>query len=694
MNKYLLSQIPIVRLVIPLAFGIIFAKYLELEASTNTFLFVFLSFLIFSFFVIKLYKHKFRFRFRWISGFAISGFAFCFGAWLNLSSNEFHQVQHFKNSKSEYLHVKIIGQPQLKVKGILFQAEVLNSIKQNSVSPISGKLLVYLSDTSRIPELYYGEELIIPAKYSLISKPLNPYQFDYKTYMANKQIFHQAYVNGWECKLLNRNSGNSLIYQSMKLRDFCILIYKKYLLSPESVSLASTLVLGYRSDLSEEVVQAYQNTGTTHVLSVSGLHVGIIFVMLNFLLSFLDKIKYGKILKTIILIFAVWFYAIISGLSPAVNRAAVMLSFIILGLATKRSANVFNNISISALFLLIYDSNYLFDVGFQLSYIALSGIIYFQPKLQKLYTPTHFIVRSVWVLITVSIAAQIVTFPLSVYYFHQFPNYFLLSNLIVIPLATLVLYAGVFILFLNPFPIIATKMGFVLHYIIEFMNTSLAFIGNLPGSVDRALWFSTSQFFLLCISIILLISFMETRKNKYLLRILFSLLLIFGLGVYDKISNSIQKKIIFNSTDKGMLITYLDGEKSCLIANNDISQKELNFSTANIFNKYGIDYPEILTKDTITNYLIKSSNYLQINNLSIFCLNKNEEMGIPKNIKIIYIEKMNIKKLQKKLIGTGDKIFILDKRYSLEEEKLIKEIITQNNSKVHSLNTGFYTIAL
>lgn len=694
MNRYLLSQIPILRLVLPLSAGILFAKPFGSPTQLQIWTGITILFFCLAFFQFILYKRKYRFRYRWVSGAIVFCFIFSIGAILQIWTDERFKPSYFQKISSDYLHVKIIGQPQLKKNGILFQVNVLNAVRNDSLLPVSGNLLVYLGDTSQVGSLYYGDELLIKSNLAEISPALNPYQFNYKNYMANKQIFHQSYIRKWEMKKLGKNSGNPIIYESMRLRDYCILLYKKYLLNDESVSLASTLVLGYRADLSDDIVQAYQDTGTTHILSVSGLHVGIIFIMLNYLLSFMIKIKYGYILRAALLIIAVWFYAIISGLSPAVNRAAVMLSFIILGLATRRSSNIFNTIAISALLLLLYDPNYLFDVGFQLSYIALSGIIYFQPKFQELYTPSNWFARQTWILITVSVAAQLVTFPLSIYYFHQFPIYFLVSNLVVIPLATMVLYGGVFVLFANPFIWIAEKIGFLLHYIIIFMNYLLATIGNLPGAVSRAIWFSTPQFYLLSFSIILLILFIETRKNKYILQIMACLVVIVGIGVFNSIRNSITQKAVFHSSDKGLIVSVINGNQGVVISKTTIDKKEINFLTANLFNHYGISKPDFIENDTSFNNLFIAENYLQLNNTFIFCLQKNKENIPIAGCDYIFLEKMKIANALELIKKCKSKTLIVDKRYDIEEEKMIEEMLKIKNLKVHFLSKGAFTIEL
>ena len=200
--------------------------------------------------------------------------------------------------------------------------------------------------------------------------------------------------------------------------------------NPEAIAVASTLILGYKADLSNDVLQAYSKTGTIHVLSVSGAHVAILLILLSFGFSFLDRFKYGRLIKAILIILIIWYYSLLTGFSPAVCRAAVMISMVIIGKTYSRHISILNILAISAFFLLLYDPLFITDVGFQLSYLTVLGLIVLQPIVYKWVHLENKWADKLWALCSVSIAAQVITFPLSIYYFHQFPVYFLISNFV------------------------------------------------------------------------------------------------------------------------------------------------------------------------------------------------------------------------------------------------------------------------
>ena len=242
-----------------------------------------------------------------------------------------------------------------------------------------------------------------------------------------------------------------------------------------------------KDELDFEVKQAYAAAGAMHVLAVSGLHVGIIFLILNTLLAILDTSKKGRIVKAIILLISLWSYAMITGLSPSVLRAATMFSFVIMGTVLNRSSSIYNTLAASAFFILIINPNLLFEVGFQLSYVAVLGIVYLQPLIYKRIYTRWWLLDKVWAITAVSIAAQIATLPLTLFYFNQFPVYFMLSNLLVIPSAAVILILGILLFIASPIPFISESIGWVLNKFIEGLNFGIKEIEVLPNSLIEGL---------------------------------------------------------------------------------------------------------------------------------------------------------------------------------------------------------------
>jgi competence protein ComEC len=282
-------------------------------------------------------------------------------------------------------------------------------------------------------------------------------------------------------------------------------------LEGEELAVASALVLGHRADLDRELMSAYAGAGATHVLAVSGLHVGIVYVILNMLLKFLDKKRYGKIVKTVLLVVALFGYAGLTGLSASVFRAATMFAFVAVGKAIDRNTNIFNTLAASAFVLIAFDPMIIMQVGFQLSYLAVIGIVVIHPILFNLVTVNNRIGDWAWSITCVSIAAQVATFPLGLLYFHQFPNLFLLSNLLVIPAATGILYLG-FLLFTFSFwnPTLLF-FGKLLNWLISSLNTVVVYIEEIPYSVLTGIDISTIETLIIYAAIVSWLMFLLHR---------------------------------------------------------------------------------------------------------------------------------------------------------------------------------------
>lgn len=366
---------------------------------------------------------------------------------------------------------------------------------------LRGRILAYLRTAQEAKSPEYGDVLLLAAAPVPVPAPQNPHAFDYRRYLYYQHIRYRISVKEKEWMYLEEKEGYALQKLAYTISDNMQAVYRRYLPDTAAQNLLTALVLGVRTDLDAETVSAFAATGTTHVLSVSGLHVGIIYVVIEFLLSRLFFRKSGKMLKALICIVLIAFYALLTGLSPCILRAALMIAFVCIGKAVLKPLNTYNLIACSAFLLLVYDPFLLMDVGFQLSYLALTGILFLQAKISAwVYTDT-LLLRWIWELNATSIAAQFATLPLTVYYFHQFPNTFLLANLLVIPLSTLLLYGGLLVLAFAKIPSIAVGIGWVLCQIIAFMKVSLSLLQELPGAVYSDIYLDGIGLFCLIVSL-------------------------------------------------------------------------------------------------------------------------------------------------------------------------------------------------
>jgi competence protein ComEC len=370
-------------------------------------------------------------------------------------------------------------------------------------------------DSEKEYELSYGDVLLIKGGPQEVAPPSNPNQFDYRNYLANKGIYHRHYLQPLQYQKIESAPPNRLLAFSIYLRRQLDRVLRERVGERREYAISSALILGVKDELDNAIRSAYANTGTMHVLAVSGLHVGLMYLVLMWLLNRVDRAKRQRVLGALLVLAFLWLYAFVTGLSPSVLRAVVMFSLVTVALAIKRQTNIYNTVAIAAAVLLLLNPYNLKEVGFQLSFLAVLGIVYLQPKLYRLLEINNRLLDTIWALFTVAIAAQVATLPLGLYYFHQFPVYFWFANIVVVPAATLVLYTGIAALAFSWVPLLSGAL-FKLHYaLIWAMNEFNLWVQQLPYTIINGIDISLLQTWLLYTLLLLLILFMALRKLHY-----------------------------------------------------------------------------------------------------------------------------------------------------------------------------------
>lgn len=580
-------------------------------------------FVSFAFVALNFNYNRFKlYKLRWLGGSLIAIIIFLLG-WLSVTRYyELNNNNHFSKAPAQYLVVKINSEPNVKNGLSRFTADVLENINNGRKSPCSGSLLITIKDTSA-KNLYYGDELLVPAKYNAIDPPLVPAAFNFKQYLANQNIFYQAFLLPKQYAVINKNSGNPLIAYSLRLRQHLVQKLKRNMRDTDAIAVASTLILGYKADLSNDVLRAYSKTGTIHVLSVSGAHVAILYLLLAFILRFLNRYKHGKLLKATIVIAVIWYYSLLSGFSPAVCRAAVMISMVIIGKTFSRYINTLNVLAVSAFALLLYDPFFITDVGFQLSYLAVFGLIVFQPIVYNLFRFKNKWVDKLWALCSVSLAAQLITFPLSAYYFHQFPVYFLISNLFIIIPTTIIMYSGILFLLLPQIPVISESIAYILEKSIILMNKTLAVIEHVPYASINKIWLTTSEYLLLFTIIIGLFYFLYNKKSWLLVACMVCILLLSLSISIKRIRLSRTNSIAWLNLKKHNGIIFKNGSDVIVFTDVKPDDKIYQYFIQPYLDSCQVTNIRLLNlnQDTKTSWLIKKNDLIQFLDKKIFIYN-------------------------------------------------------------------------
>lgn len=503
-----------------------------------------------------------------------------------------------------------------------FTAIVEDNLKNRNAISTSGNLLVVIKD-KLARNLYYGDELLIPANYQSVDPPYNPAEFNFKQYLANQNIHYQMFLSQHQYYVVSKNKGSGLISYSLKLRQRLVEKFKRHIHNPEAVAVASTLILGYKADLSNDVLQAYSKTGTIHVLSVSGAHVAILFLVLDFMLGFLNRFRYGKTIKTVLVILIIWYYSLLTGFPPAVCRSAVMISMIIIGKTYSRY-NTLNILALSAFCLLLYNPYFILDVGFQLSYLAVAGLVIFQPIVYKWININNKWLDKIWAACSISIAAQLITFPLSAFYFHQFPVYFLISNLFIIVPSELIMIVGLTYLVMPDITFVSSIFGWILEQLILLMDRVLATIEHFPYSSINKIWITPIEYLLLYIIIIAVFYFLYDRKI-WPLRLSLICMLLFALSIsYKRWNNSRSNQIAFLSLRKHTGIAFKKGNDAVILTDLQDTDKTYRYSVKAYLDSCQVENIHLLSpdKNIRLTFFLKENNYLQFRDKRLLILNK------------------------------------------------------------------------
>jgi competence protein ComEC len=295
----------------------------------------------------------------------------------------------------------------------------------------------------------------------------------------------------------------------------------------ETLGIAEALLIGYKNDLDKDLVQAYSNTGVVHIIAISGLHLGLIYMVLLWLFDRIPFIKRFKIFKSISIISCLWIFSLLTGASASVLRSAVMFTCIIIGKTIKRQSSIYNSLAASAFILLCYNPYFLWDVGFQLSYLAIIGIISLQKPIHQLLYFETYLIKKIWEMSSITIAAQIITFPICLYYFHQFPNVFLISNLIAVPLSTVILFSEIILICFSWIPFLGIYLGKFVEVSIWLMNDLIICFNKIPFAICKNIYanlFSTYVLYALVICILcwLILENKKFIKYAFLFSILFT----------------------------------------------------------------------------------------------------------------------------------------------------------------------------
>ena len=612
----LTQKIPTLRITIALSIGILIGKL----SNFNPILFITLGTLLI---VILIFLNRnYNYRFEKLFGWFVLFIFLIFGI----------LIYHINNKKPKFYQqgnfvASVLESPEEKANSYKSLLKIYAVVNRDSIFEMNENVLVYFEKEDHAQRLMPGNTIVFHRSPEEIKNNGNPYEFDYAAYLARKKIYRRIYLSSDDWKYTEIQKSSAKIYAE-RTREKLLKIYHDQNLGVNETEILSALTLGYKRGLDPETKRVFSAAGAMHVLAVSGLHVGILFGIFTLLFGFLRKQKYGKYLFILLAITLLWSYAFITGLSPSVMRAATMFSLVCIASNINRRANIYNSLAASAFLLLLINPNNLFEVGFQLSYAAVFGIVFLQPKLARLWPVQNKLIKFFWTLLTVSIAAQLATFPITSYYFNQFPSYFWLTNLLVIPAVFVLIVLGVALLTFSSVPFLGSLLALITKWSIKAIFSVLSGIEQLPASVLEINIHTIELLFLLCSFFFGYIFINKTRARTLIIM----LIALFGLASTNLLIQfrQMQKSelIVYNhSTD--LVLQLIHGRHNYVLSLQNID------STSYIFSE--IETVRIKKDLRETRFLtageeFEDQNILLANNTVIFhgqtiCLDANNKMN-------------------------------------------------------------------
>lgn len=456
------------------------------------------------------------------------------------------------------------------------------------------KVKVYFPSDERNLSYKKGDIISLTGKVFPLQDNSNPKAFNYKNYLKYRGIQSQIFLKEGNHQLLIKKES-SIFTLTDEIRNWALSIFEKRLREKDHLAVASAMVLGYREHLSDDLYQSFSDTGAVHVLAVSGLHVGIICMLfISLFRRFKNESTFFKALQFFCLVFVTWMYALITGASPAVIRAAVMFTFLLMGRLWFKGANIYNVLAFSAFCILVYDPYILYHLSFQFSYLALLSILFFQPLIERLWDTRHWFVSRVWQLASVSIAAQVLIFPISIYYFHTFPIYFLLSGIAAVFLATFILVGGLLLLSFDQFPFVGDWFAEIYSWLIGLFVRIISSIQSLPFNKIEGLYFSRKSMIVLYLIIgiiMFLISvkpsgfkgvlYKKIKRRRVARSILMAGIVFLALNnlLFTKSVKDNQEMIVYDIS-KGSVIDLFLGDNVFSKYSDNLTQDKIDFSCA------------------------------------------------------------------------------------------------------------------
>ena len=528
-----------------------------------------------AYFLFFLFPFAVKFKLQILQAILLNLILITFGSLLTWQKDTRHNENWFGHQyrTGDYLIVRINEPLVVKAKSYKADGYVEGIIHNDSIVHGDGKILIYFSKDSLAPTLKYGDKIIISKNLQRIKNSGNPGAFNYERYAGFQQIFYNVYLKDNDWVKTNDKNVNWFKQFVFSAREGVLSSLKKNIgNNKDELGIAEALLIGYTNDLDKDLVQAYSNTGVVHIIAISGMHLGLIYLLLVGIFKKIPLLNKSRFAQVLLILGSLWLFSLLTGASASVIRAAVMFTFITVGTNFKKKSSIYNSLAASAFVMLCYNPFFLWDVGFQLSYLAVVSIIIFQiPIYTVIYIKNKWIDK-IWKMAAISLAAQILTFPICIYYFHQFPNFFLLTNIIAVPLSSIILYAEIVLIIVDWIPSAGLFAGKIVTWLVWLMNKLVLWVNEIPYAVWEGIHATILSTWLLYAIVIAFGAWLINKNYKLLYGSVFCMLLFTLSGIYDNWQIQNQQKIIIYNVAQHQAIDFVSGNNYKFIGDSILLQ--------------------------------------------------------------------------------------------------------------------------
>ncbi|MEJ7588643.1 MAG: ComEC/Rec2 family competence protein [Ferruginibacter sp.] len=574
-----------------------------------------------------------RFMLRSAQGALLQILLVCLGLVVTWQKDIRHNREWYGNfyQQGDLLMVRIDEPLIAKPKSFKANGVVEAVIHNHTILPCKGKILVYFSrnnngDSTR-HSLQYGDKVLIHKNIQRINNSGNPGAFNYPRYAAFQQVFHQVFLKEKDWKKTHYSARNAFYTFLFKARDEILQVLRKSIGGKDELGIAEALLIGYTLDLDKDLVQAYSNTGVVHIIAISGMHLALIYFLLVQVFKKIPILNRSGLLQVVLILTCLWIFALLTGASASVLRAAVMFSFITIGANFKKRSSIYNSLAAAAFLMLCYNPYFLWDVGFQLSYLAVISIIVFQQPVYNWWYIKNKWAEKIWKLAAVSLSAQILTFPVCIYYFHQFPNFFLFTNIIAIPLSGIILYTEIGLIGFSWIPIAHTLGGKLVAWLISLMNQTVLWVNKLPFSVSDGIP-STVLSTCLLYGVVIGVGAWLMSKSRSMLYWALTCLLAFVLtGAYENWQIENQQRIVVYNIQQHQAIDIIYGTHFHFIGDSVLLQ---DAGVQNFILRPARIASQLNKHDRKLKNFFQQSLFYQFNNTRFLLIDRPTSFEIPK----------------------------------------------------------------